>query len=129
MRSFQRFISQLPSLTKLAGWWLIIAKKKYTNEDFCKVVLFSIYLFSKPLHSAPINRIQKTIIVQYFRTKFSLGHFSQALKDSINFMQETLFHFGRKIKETKLAMSLIKITAHPSFTRLIKIISRINRTH
>lgn len=37
---FQRFAGQLPSLPKLAGWFLTIGKKEYTDENFPKVSSF-----------------------------------------------------------------------------------------
>ena len=61
-------------------------------------------------------------IGRYFRRKSSLTRLLSAVQVSVNSMQEhssaILFQievFGRKIKETALAMYFIKITTRPSF--------------
>lgn len=68
------------------------------------------------------------------RKNCSLAYLSPALDDSINMMQERLFQskmskfFSRKINETTLVLSLIKVTTLTSFV-LSRIIGYLHRGH
>ena len=72
-----------------------------------------------------------TIVVTYYSKLFSTGagRYNRVLMSLLPLVAETIKVFGRNIKEAKIlkvARYVIKVTVHPSFTRL-GVTRQINR--